>query len=94
MYTLKKYATFLITIEVFKMDKNTYRAIRRSIRDNGLRYTTHYAQCTGNIPTLTICDFVANTMRLTDWLSMRQSFARTERASIAFKLTTTHFVCS
>ena len=70
------------------MDKTTYKTIRRSIRDNGLRYTTHHAQCTGNIPTLTICDFVANTMRLTDWLSMRQSFARSERASIAFKLTT------
>jgi hypothetical protein len=72
------------------MTKSTYQAIRRSIRDNGLRYTTHHAQLTGNIPTLTICDFVANTMRLTDWLSMRQSFARSERASIAFKLTTAH----
>ena len=70
------------------MKKTTYQAIRRSIRDNGLRYTMHHAQCTGNIPTLTICDFVANTMRLTDWLAMRQSFARSERASIAFKLTT------
>jgi hypothetical protein len=70
------------------MNKTTYQAVRRSIRDNGLRYTTHHAQCTGNIATLTICDFVANTMRLTDWLSMRQSFARSERASIAFKLTT------
>jgi hypothetical protein len=70
------------------MDKTTYKTIRRSIRDNGLRYTMHHAQCTGNIPTLTVCDFVANTMRQTDWLSMRQSFARSERASIAFKLTT------
>ena len=72
------------------MNKTTYYSVRRSIRDNGLRYTTHHAQCTGNVTTLTICDFVANTMRLTDWLSMRQSFARTERACIAFKLTTTH----
>ncbi len=72
------------------MNKSTYQEIRRSIRDNGLRYTTHHAQCTGNIPTLTICDFVANTMRLTDWLAMRQSFSRSERASIAFKLTTSH----
>jgi hypothetical protein len=70
------------------MDKTTYKTIRRSIRDNGLRYTTHHAQCTGNIPTLTICDFVAHTMRLTDWLALRQSFSRSERASIAFKLTT------
>ena len=71
------------------MNKTTYKTIQRSIKENGLRYTTHHAQCTGNIPTLTICEFVANTLRLVDWLSMRQSFARTERASIAFKLTTT-----
>jgi hypothetical protein len=70
------------------MTKSTYQAIRRSIRDNGLLYTAHHAQCTGNTSTLAICDFVANTMRLTDWLAMRQSFARSERASIAFKLTT------
>ena len=70
------------------MTKTNYLTTRRSIRDNGLRYTAHHAQCTGNIATLTICDFVANTMRLTDWLSMRQSFARSERPSIAFKLTT------
>jgi hypothetical protein len=72
----------------FNMDKTTYKTIRRSIRDNGLRYTTSIAQFKGDIQTLTICDFVANTMRLTDWLSLRQSFARSERASIAFKLTT------
>jgi len=72
------------------MDKTTYQATRRSIRDNGLRYTAHHAQCTGNVPTLIICDFVANTMRLTDWLAMRQSFAKTENPSIAFKLTTAY----
>lgn len=70
------------------MTKTDYLKTRRSIRENGLRYTAHHAQCTGNISTLEVCDFVANTMRLTDWLSMRQSFARTERPSIAFKLTT------
>ena len=70
------------------MDKTTYQATRRSIRDNGLRYTAHNAQCTGNVSVLSICDFVANTMRQIDWLAMRQSFARSERASIAFKLTT------
>ncbi len=84
---LQAYKTYKIGV---KMNKTTYQAIRRSIRDNGLRYTMHHAQCTGNIPTLTICDFVANTMRLTDWLAMRQSFARSERASIAFKLTTSY----
>ena len=70
------------------MDKTTYKTIRRSIRDNGLRYTTSIAQFKGDIQTLTVCDFVANTMRLTDWLALRQSFSRSERASIAFKLTT------
>ena len=70
------------------MDKTTYQTIRRSIRDNGLRYTTHHAQCTGNVSVLSICDFVANTMRQIDWLALRQSFSRSERASIAFKLTT------
>ncbi len=84
---LQAYKTYKIGV---KMNKTTYQAIRRSIRDNGLRYTMHHAQCTGNIPTLTICDFVANTMRLTDWLAMRQSFSRSERASIAFKLTTSY----
>jgi len=72
------------------MNKTTYQLVRRSIRDNGLRYTTHHAQCTGNISTLTICDFVANTMRMTDWLEMRKSFAKTENPSIAFKLTTSY----
>jgi len=81
-------ALSFINTKGFNMTKTTYKTIRRSIRENGLRYTMHHAQCTGNIPTLTICDFVANTMRLTDWLALRQSFSRSERASIAFKLTT------
>lgn len=70
------------------MTKSAYKKIRRSIRENGLRYTTHVAQHMGDIATLTVCDFMANTMRKIDWLSMRQDFARSERASIAFKLTT------
>jgi hypothetical protein len=80
--------SLLSTSKGVNMDKTTYQATRRSIRDNGLRYTTHHAQNTSDIATLTICDFVANTMRLTDWLSLRQTFARSERPSIAFKLTT------
>lgn len=70
------------------MNKTSYFAVRRSIRDNGLTYTTHYAQCTNNVPTLEVCDFVANSMRSIDWLAMRQMFARNEKPSIAFKLTT------
>jgi hypothetical protein len=71
------------------MNKTTYMTICQSIRDNGLTYTTHYAQHTGNVPTLEVCDFVANSMRLIDWLAMRQQFSRSEKPSIAFKLTTT-----
>lgn len=72
------------------MKKTDYLTTRRSIRDNGLRYTTHIAQHMGDIPTLTICDFMANTMRQIDWLEMRQSFAKTENSSIAFKMTTSY----
>jgi len=38
--------------------------------------------------TLLTCDDIANTMKETDWLSMRQQFARTGSAVVAFKLTT------
>jgi hypothetical protein len=74
------------------MKKTTYLTIRRSIRENGLRYTAHIAQHMGDIPTLTVCDFMTNTMRQIDWLSMRQSFAKTENPSIAFKMTATYKV--
>ena len=70
------------------MTKQAYFATRRSIRDNGLTYTTYIAQCTGNIPMLEVCDFVANSMRLNDWLATRERWARNEKPAIAFKLTT------
>lgn len=71
------------------MNKLTYEAIRRSVRDNGLHYTTYHATLTNNVPTLEVCDHLYNLMRVTDWLAMRQLFARTgEKPSIAFKLTT------
>jgi len=55
------------------MNRNTYQATRRSIRDTD---------------TLLTCDDLINIMKETDWLSMRQQFARDEKPSIAFKLTT------
>lgn len=70
------------------MNKLAYLVTRRFIRDNGLTYTTYIAQCTGNIPMLEVCDFVANSMRLNDWLATRQQWARHEKPAIVFKLTT------
>lgn len=71
------------------MNKQTFQAIRRSIRDNGLRYTAQHAMDTGNDRVLMVCDSLANLLQQTDWLAMRSMFARTgEKPSIAFKLTT------
>lgn len=70
------------------MNKQTYRLIRQSIRDNGLRYTTQHAIDTDEFDTLAICDAVADNLQRTDWLAMRQQFARSEKPAIAFKLTT------
>ena len=70
------------------MNKQAYLAVRRSVRDNGLTYTAHYAAMTDNIQVLELCDAIANNMRLTDWLAMRVMFARHDSPAIAFKLTT------
>lgn len=70
------------------MNRNTYQATRRSIRDNGIRYTFQHAIDTDDTDTLLTCDDIINIMKETDWLSMRQWFARSEKPSIAFKLTT------
>ena len=69
--------------------KQTYRLVRRSIRDNGLRYTAHAAAMAYNLDALEVCDAVANTIKQTDWLQLRVTFARHEAPAIAFKLTTT-----
>jgi hypothetical protein len=71
------------------MNRNTYQATRRSIRDNGIRYTFQHAIDTDDTDTLLTCDDLINVMKETDWLSMRQQFARSGSASSAFKLTTT-----
>ena len=69
------------------MNRATYQRAIRSIRDNGLRYTAQHAADIGDFDTLAICDDVASIMQQTDWLAMRQQFARSEKPAIAFKLT-------
>jgi hypothetical protein len=71
------------------MNRSIYQQTRRSIRDNGIRYTLQHAIDTDNIDAIFVCDDIANVMRETDWLAMRAMFARTgEKPAIAFKLTT------
>jgi hypothetical protein len=70
------------------MNKQIYAATRRSIRDNGLRYTAQHAIDTDNTDAIFVCDDIANLMRETDWLDMRAMFARTgEKPAVAFRLT-------
>lgn len=69
------------------MNKQIYQSTRRSIRDNGLRYTAQHAIDTDNTDMLLVCDEIANTLKQTDWLAMRVMFARSEKPAIAIKLT-------
>ena len=73
------------------MNRTAYNVTRRSIRDNGLRYTTAHAIDTNNIAALVVCDAVANIMKATDWLAMRQQWARNaiDPAAVVIRLTTT-----
>ena len=71
------------------MNRETYQNTRRSIRDNGIRYTLQHAINTDNMDAIFTCDDIANVMRETDWLSMRVSMQRSETKAVAFKLTTT-----
>jgi hypothetical protein len=73
------------------MNRTTYNQTRRSIRDNGLRYTTAHAINTNNTAALCICDAVANIMKATDWLAMRQQWARStiDSPAVVIRLTTT-----
>lgn len=70
------------------MNRSIYQATRRSIRDNGLRYTLQHAIDTDDTDTMLTVDEIVNTMKMTDWLAMRQQFARTGSKVVAFKLTT------
>ncbi len=69
------------------MNRNTYQATRRSIRDNGIRYTFQHAIDMDDTDTLLTCDDLIDVMKQTDWLAMRQQFARNEKPVIAFRLT-------
>ena len=69
------------------MNRNIYQQTRRSIRDNGLRYTAQHAADAGDTDTMLVCDDIANVMRETDWLAMRAQFARSTPGAIAIKLT-------
>ena len=71
------------------MNRTTYNTARRSIRDNGLAYTARHAADTDDFNTMFICDDLANIMRETDWLALRQQWARHGNTVEAFKLTTT-----
>ncbi len=70
-----------------QMNRKLYQSTRRSIRDNGLRYTAQHAIDTDNMEMLFVCDEIANTLKQTDWLAMRVQFARSETPKIALKLT-------
>jgi hypothetical protein len=69
------------------MNKQIYQTTRRSIRDNGFRYTAQHAIDTNDIASIRVCDAIANTIKQTDWLAMRAQFSRSEKPAIAFKLT-------
>ena len=71
------------------MNRETYQATRRSIRDNGIRYTAQHAIDTDNTDAIFTCGDIANVMRETDWLAMRVNMQRSETKTVAFKLTTT-----
>lgn len=73
------------------MNRTTYNQTRRSIRDNGLRYTTAHAMDTNNTAALMVCDAVANITKATDWLTMRQQWARNaiDSPATVIRLTTT-----
>ena len=70
------------------MSKATYTSTLRSIRDNGMRYTLQHAIDTNNNDALFVCEELSSIMRTTDWLVMRQQFAKTGE-NHAFRLTTT-----
>ena len=70
------------------MNKTTYTATRRSIRDNGFRYTLQHAIDTDDTDTMLTCGEIHNALCDVDWLAMRVLFRRTDKPAVAFKLTT------
>jgi hypothetical protein len=74
------------------MNRSIYNQVRRSIRDNGIAYTARIAAMTDDTDAMFVCDDIANVMRETDWLAMRQQFttgACPEKPAVAFRMTTT-----
>lgn len=71
------------------MNRTTYNQVRRSIRDNGLRYTYQHAIDTDDTDALFVCVDLMNILKETDWLALRKQFARNDKPATAFKLTTT-----
>jgi hypothetical protein len=70
------------------MNRQTYSRVRRSIRDNGLAYTARHAVIADDTDALLVCDDYVNVNKKTDWLAMRQQFARTSAPAVAIRLTT------
>ena len=71
------------------MNRTTYHATRVSIRTNGLFHTAKWAMEGNKYDTLFTIDEITHVMKQTDWLAMRQQFARNGSTIEAFKLTTT-----
>lgn len=71
------------------MNRDIYQKTRRSIRDNGLRYTAEHALDVDDTDTFITCCEIGNLLREIDWLTMRVQFAKHDAPAVAFKLTTT-----
>jgi hypothetical protein len=70
------------------MNRQIYSRVRRSIRENGLGYTARQAAIADDADALLVCDDYVNVNKETDWLALRQQFARHEKPAIAIRLTT------
>lgn len=71
------------------MNRTIYNRVRESIRGNGIAYTARMAAQMDDTDALLVCDDIYNATKDTDWLALRQSFARNGNAREAFMLTTT-----
>lgn len=71
------------------MNKQLYKLTRRSIRDNGMRYTYSHAIDTDDTDTMFVCIDLMNVNKETDQLIERARLARTEKKAVAIRLTTT-----
>lgn len=65
-----------------EMSKARYLEIRRSVRDNGIRYVASHIECP-----LEREDMFGIFVPFTDWLEERQKMQQYESKSTAFRLT-------